>query len=298
LGNPSDIYGGKVLSCSVPSLARCEIRASDQDELPKDLRLWNAATKRFPLDRPVQVTWTSDIPRSSGLSGSTALLAATIAAVLQFRGTPANLNTSASRTDFAELLRDIERHDADVMCGYQDAYMISHGGLQLMDFKGKHPVNPGPKATLRSIFSPLPFLLVTTGVERLSGSVHGPMSNRWIDGDPVVREGIERISQLAEPGEELLMEQDWSGFGKLMDENQRCIAAMGGSGDAVDRLIAAAKSHGALGAKLAGAGMGGTIIALTEQPERLEQGLREEGYTRFLRPQIVHGVSLDQSGAL
>jgi galactokinase/mevalonate kinase-like predicted kinase len=298
LGNPSDIYGGKVLSCSVPSRARCTVRMAEENRLPEDLRLWNAATKRFPLDHPVQVVWSTEIPRSSGLSGSTALLAATLAAVLELRGASPALSSRQDRTSFAELLRDVERHDADVMCGYQDAYMISHGGLQLMDFKGKHPVDPGPPATLRALFSPLPFLLITTGVERLSGSVHGPMSNRWIAGDPVVRDGIRRISELAEPGADLLLEGDWAAFGELMDENQRWIAAMGGSGDAVDQLIAKAKAHGALGAKLAGAGMGGTIIALTEHPDQLEKNLRAEGYTRFLRPEILPGVSFDHADDL
>jgi galactokinase/mevalonate kinase-like predicted kinase len=171
--------------------------------------------------------------------------------------------------------------------------MITFGGLQLMDFQGKHPTDVGPKAKLRALIATLPFLLITTGVERLSGSVHGPMSERWIAGDPTVKEGIARISELAEPGADLLLDEDWNGLGGLMDENQRLIQGMGGSGDEVDRLIQLAKQHGALGAKLAGAGMGGTIIALTLNPNDLESKLRAEGYKRFIRPEMVDGVQLE-----
>ena len=77
-------------------------------------------------------------------------------------------------------IREIEARG--VVCGYQDALMITLGGLRLMDFAGKGPVEPGPAPTSRILDAPLPFLLVTTGVERLSGSVHGPMVERWLKG--------------------------------------------------------------------------------------------------------------------
>lgn len=293
LGNPSDIYGGMVLACSVPARARCRLLFNGASVIPDDTRLWDAAMVRFPLDGPVEVEWVTDIPRSSGLSGSTALLASTLASVLQARNEPPNLGSSQGRTAFAELTRDIERHEAKIVCGYQDAYMIAHGGLQLMNFAGKHPVEAGPPATLRSLQAPLPFLLVTTGVERLSGSVHGPMAQRWLDGEREVRDAMVRIAELAEPGAEKLVSGDYSGLALDFDENHRLVAALGGSGDSIDALIANCKKHGALAAKLAGAGLGGTVIALTDDPRKLESGLRTEGYTRFMRPSIEPGCRLE-----
>ncbi len=294
LGNPSDIYGGRVLSCSVPVRARCRLEVGNVEELPEDRRLWDAAVSRFPLREPIKVTWQTDVPRSSGLSGSTALLAATLACVLAFDKQKPDLRDPQTKIEFTELLRDIERHDANVMCGYQDAYMIVHGGLQLMDFEGKHPVNPGPPATLQSLDAPLPFLLVTTGVERLSGAVHGPMSERWMRGEKDVVEAIEAISQLADPGADALAKQDLRALALLMAENQRLIASVGGSGESVDRLIDHCLSHGALAAKLAGAGMGGTVIALTEDAEGLESRLRLQGYARFIRPALAEGLRYEQ----
>lgn len=291
LGNPSDIYGGKVLSCSVPARANCTLTASDKWVLPEDTRLWDACMARYPIEEPMQVEWQTDVPRSSGLSGSTALLAATLTAVLGYRREEPALNSPAALAAYAELVRDIERNEANIVCGYQDAYMIVHGGLQLMNFAGKHPKLPGPAATLTPVEAPLPFLLVTTGVERLSGSVHGPMAERWIAGEQPVVDAIARISELAEPGSELLISGDLGSLAGLMNQNQRLIASVGGSGDAIDLLVSRCASHGALAAKLAGAGMGGTIIALTESPDRLEAALRGDGYTRFLCPSRQPGVS-------
>jgi galactokinase/mevalonate kinase-like predicted kinase len=265
--------------------------------MPEDLRLWNAAIKRFPLPADgVRVEWESEIPRSSGISGSTALLASTLAAVLEIRGEPPDVATAEGRSAFAELVRDVERHDAGVMCGYQDAYMIVHGGIQLMDFAGKHPVEAGPPARLEAIDAPLPFLLITTGVERLSGSVHGPMSERWMGGERLVVESIAEISNLAAPGAAALVSGDYRSLAEAMNANQSLIRELGGSGDSVDLLVERAMRHGAMAAKLAGAGMGGTIIALTEDPAGLEARLRDDGYTRFIAPKSVPGVQIGGQG--
>ena len=291
VGNPTDIYGGRVVSCSVPARAECRLTLGEEQQLPDDLRLWNAAVARFPIEGPVKVEWSSNIPRSSGVAGSTALLAATMVCVLRAIGNEPDLASANGLATFAELVRDVERNEADIMCGYQDAYMVVHGGLQFLNFAGKHPVNPGPPGHLTAIDAPLPFLLITTGVERLSGSVHGPMSQRWIDGEPLVVESMLAITHLADVGLAAIQMRDWSALAEAMDENHRLIAALGGSGEPIDHLIARCKHHGALSAKLAGAGLGGTVIALTEDAESLESALRTEGYTRFMRPIIAPGVA-------
>ena len=291
IGNPTDIYGGRVLSCSVPARATCTLTLGEETSLPEDLRLWDAAVARFPIEGPVRVEWSTQIPRSSGVSGSTALLAATMACVLRVTGNELDLASAGGLADFAELVRDVERNEAAIMCGYQDAYMVVHGGLQFLDFAGKHPVTPGPHGRLRAIASPLPFLLITTGVERLSGSVHGPMAQRWMDGEQLVVDAMASITELADVGLAALLKGDWVALGEAMDENHRLIAELGGSGEPIDLLISQCKAHGAISAKLAGAGLGGTVIALTENADALEAGLRGDGYSRFMRPVVAPGVA-------
>jgi galactokinase/mevalonate kinase-like predicted kinase len=292
IGNPSDIYGGVVVSCSVPARATCRLRVGGAGQELEDPTLWNAATKRFPLPASA-VEWSTTVPASSGLAGSTALLAATLACVLAARNEPPDLDSADGRMAFAELLRDVERHDANVMCGYQDATMVVHGGLQRMDFAGKHPVEGGPWPRISPIDAPLPFLLITTGVKRLSGSVHGPIADRWLAGEPLVRDAIARISEIGREGADGLASQDWHGLAALMDENQRLTAEIGGSGDAIDGLIADCRRCGALSAKLAGAGMGGTVIALALEVDDLERGLRAAGYSQFMRPVVAPGLRFE-----
>ncbi|HJP82278.1 MAG TPA: hypothetical protein VJ835_02130 [Fimbriimonadaceae bacterium] len=293
VGNPSDIYGGKVLSCSLPVRAKCNLSVGDAPVQLDDPLLWHAATARFPISG-FRVDWSTYIPRSSGLSGSTALLAATLAGVLTARGTPPSLDSVEGKQQFAELLRDIELNEAHIACGFQDAYMIVFGGLQLMDFAGKSPDRTGPPASLQSIQAPLPFLLVRTGVERVSGSVHRPVIQRWREGDRSVREGVAEIADLAEPAAQALCEGSCGKLAALMSRNQEIVSSWGSSGEAVDRLIADCIASGAMAAKLAGAGQGGTVIALTEDPFSLELNLRNRGYTRFLRPSICPGLTSER----
>jgi mevalonate kinase len=66
-----------------------------------------------------------------------------------------------------------------------------------------------------------------------------------------------------------------------MDRNQAVLREMGVSSPELDSLIEAARSAGALGAKLSGAGMGGNMIALVEakRAREVEDALRAAGAT-------------------
>lgn len=278
LGNPSDIYGGSVISCSIPVRNTCTIEEADEWSLPEDTTLWDAAIKRFPTDRKFKVTWQADVPRSSGLAGSTALLAATLACLTEVH---------EDRRNFAELVRDIELNEAGVVCGYQDAYMVVHGGMRYLNFMGKHPIDSGPLGRVKDVAFPAQFLLITTGVERLSGSVHGPIRDRWLSGDKQVIDAMEELADMTDQAKAGL---SINHLGHLMARNFQIIQELGGSGESIDRLVQQCLENGAVAAKLAGAGMGGTVIALTDDPEELQQRLTKIGYTKFLRPVADEGL--------
>lgn len=280
------MYGGCVISCSTPVRNRCTIEDAKEWDLPEDTRLWDAAIKRLPLpsNQKYKVTWETNVPRSSGLSGSTALLAATVACILTVIGQelPEDLRK------FAELVRDIELKEAGIVCGYQDAYMCVLGGMNKMDFAGKHPIESGPLGTVTPTQLPGHFLLVTTGVERLSGSVHGPIRDRWLQGD---RDAIRLIDELTELAKNISPNTTKEALSEAMNQNFQTVQDLGGSGGDIDRLVQDCRKNGAMAAKLAGAGMGGTVIALCDNPAELQQRLAKIGYTKFLQPVPTNGLT-------
>ena len=316
IGNPTDMYGGAVLSCSVPMRARVHIAPADKLTLCTngatcDIREWHDLRPRgdaFDVARAVltylrlpslscRIEYESEIPLRSGLAGSTALVVALLQGLLAWMGFHPN------RYQLAEKARFVELHHLKVVCGYQDAYMCAFGGLNYMDFRGKQFYR-AEEAELFATIEPissyvrrLPFVLGFTGVQHSSGAVHKPLRERWLEGDPQVVEGYERITELARIGKRALLLEDWDLLARAMNENHAIQRDLGGSGESNERLIAAALAAGAPAAKLAGAGDGGTIIALwlDKDTAPLEKALRDAGAQAIYRPQPVVGATLEES---
>ena len=221
------------------------------------------------------------------------MVAAALRAVTTFQ------DVSYALHHFAELARSTELNYMGVVCGYQDQYMATFGGLNYMDFRDKEfyrEVLSEPFATVESLVphvAELPFILANTGVAHHSGAVHKPIRERWLEGDREVVDAYVRIGKLARDGKKALLARDWKLLGELMNENHDIQRALGGSGPENERLIEAALDAGAYGAKLAGAGQGGTIIALHPEPESLVLALEKAGTRRFLHPAPSDGVRLE-----
>jgi galactokinase/mevalonate kinase-like predicted kinase len=315
VGNPTDMYGGSVISCSTTERAYVRVEPSDSLVLEADqgpvrihqradlqlkgdhvdiLRAVIAHQRYFRLRAHVRC-W-SEIPFAAGLSGSTAMVAAALRALLEFQG------DHYPRHHFAECARAVELNYMGVVCGYQDQYMATFGGMNYMDFRDKEfyrEVGSEPYATIEPLaphldhLPHLPLILANTGVQHHSGTVHKPLRERWLEGDREVVDAYVRIGKLAREGKKALLTGDWPTLAELMNENHDIVRRLGGSGPENEHLIAAALDAGALAAKLAGAGHGGTIIALHPEPRVLERALLAAGARRILYPAPSEGVRLE-----
>lgn len=84
-----------------------------------------------------------------------------------------------------------------------------------------------------------------------------------------------------------------------MNENHRIQNSIADSGEQNNYMIKVALENGAVGAKLAGAGGGGTIIVLTFDPERTKAALLQAGVDRFVElDPHAQGVYLEYFGGL
>lgn len=314
LGNPTDMYGGSVISCSTMERARCEITDADTliveadngdrqvlesaDDLePRGdrLDLAKAVLKGMniaPGTHHFHLKTGTEIPMQAGLAGSTALVGAVFGAVA------AQIGLNLHRHAVAEAIRDIEYRIMGVVCGFQDQYMTVFGGLNYMDFrdKGSHiAIDDQPYGTVEPLSAPvLPVILAHTGVKHHSGTVHKSVRQRWLEGEPAVRDGYERIQQLARRNKDAVILGDWERLAACMNENQKIQQDLGASGEACDRLIEVALANGAIAGKLAGAGHGGTVLALTFEPERTIAALKAAGAGRILVPTPVPGLTIER----
>ncbi len=311
IGNPTDGYGGSVISCSLAERARVVVEDADEMRLtvgelttvlsrPGDYLLKNdrfdvvRAVLQFfsATDRAFAITITTDIPVQGGLSGSTAILASLVAAFLKMA------NRQVTRHYLAEMVRIIELNYLKVHCGYQDHYMTVFGGLNYMDFREKENYRRladeiyATVEPLESTVRDLPFLLAHSGLKHVSGQVHLPVRERWLEGEQQVVEGYRHIAGLARRAKRALVEADWETLAEHMNENQRIQDSISPSGERNDRMIKTALENGALAAKLAGAGGGGTIIVLTHDGQRQKDLLRQAGAASFLTLKPSRGVEV------
>lgn len=312
LGNPTDGYGGSVISCSLAERATVNVSDSNRTTIAiggeiavlRDRSDYELKQDRFDCARavlnflhlreqPVAVEVTTTIPVQAGLAGSTAILTSMVVALRQWMGQP-----PLERHMLAETVRVIELNYLEIQCGYQDQYMTVYGGLNFMDFRDKEyyrDLKHEVFATIEPLdgcVAQLPLVLAHTGQRRVSGHVLRPIRERWEQGDPAVHEGYRRIAELARLGKRAIIEQDWETVARLMNENHRIQQSLGASGEVNDRMIALAIEAGALAGKLAGAGGGGTIMTLALQPDRVTEALLAAGASRILRPVPSPGVQL------
>ena len=89
---------------------------------------------------------------------------------------------------------------------------------------------------------------------------------------------LAEIGALVEAAIPLLAQPPGPALGDALNSNHRLLQQIGVSTPTLDALVTMALSCGAYGAKLAGAGGGGVVIALTEDRDHLVQRARAEGY--------------------
>lgn len=129
-GNPSDGYGGAVCSVTLPFFHAEVVVSSPQDGSP--VPLLEATMQRFHIDvapvPEVGLTFTSSIPQSVGLAGSSAIVISAIHALCNL------VEVILEPDDVAALAHTVERVDLGIAGGWQDQLIQSRGRSGLMEF--------------------------------------------------------------------------------------------------------------------------------------------------------------------
>lgn len=95
------------------------------------------------------------------------------------------------------------------------------------------------------------------------------------------KEIFDRAENIAYLAKNALLNEDFQGLGKLMNENHKLLQQIEVSSRELDFLVKLARDRGAFGAKLTGGGLGGSIIALTpgrELQEEVANAIEKEGF--------------------
>jgi glucuronokinase len=268
VGNPSDGYYGKTISFTIRNFKTTvhlwesphfEVVASHGDLAKFDtvdsflrdvrlngyyggMRLIKAAVKRFHEwcekagkelhRRNFTIEFETDIPRLVGMSGSSAIVAATMRALMQF------YDVEIDKPYLPTLILSVEKDELGISAGLQDRVIQVYEGIVHMDFE-RSLLEARGYGNYVDLHPPtLPPLYVAYDPERaeVSDVPHRNLRALYNSGDAKVVDAMHRYRALTDKGRGALMSGDWDTLHQRRVEVARSVgvsAKFAGSGGAI-----------------------------------------------------------------
>jgi D-glycero-alpha-D-manno-heptose-7-phosphate kinase len=215
----------------------------------------------------------SESPAGAGISGSSAMMICTSAALAKF------VDREIEIEQIRVIAQNIEAQLIRVPTGCQDYYPAMYGGVSAihLDVDGIHreSIDISADAVDKR------FVLFYTGAPRQSGINNWEVFKQRINGDKHVIRNFAEISRIAQEMHHAVKAAEWNEVERLLNEEWklRRTNAPGITTPLIDKLITAARKNGARAAKVCGAGGGGCVITLIEEGsrDRVQEAIRQNG---------------------
>ncbi|MCP4503178.1 MAG: mevalonate kinase [Deltaproteobacteria bacterium] len=286
---PDDAVDGPELRGSgfgIQAKARPDPTGEGPDALRKALarliELFGESVKRL------SIVVEGAIPAGSGLGSSAALSVALI------RGVHRHFDQDLSDATLLHSATQLEKVFHGSPSGVDHSAII-HGGLihyfraESQEVGDVQTVIPGRRLRLA---------IGIAGHHAGTSHAVGALSDRRKRHPDAFGRIFDSIGLLVQEATEAAREGHLAAVGELMNLNQGYLNALGVSTPTIETLCDIARSKGALGAKLTGAGGGGAIIALVdEDPTPIVRAFAEAGYESFATEIATRAKPLD-GGAL
>lgn len=320
IGNPSDGYFGKTISISVRNFrarvlcypsANLEIRESSIDaplwssidDLREGVKLYGyyggirlirSIIKCFAdycdennIELPLRnftIEYESNIPARVGLAGSSAIITATMRALMCFYGIDIPNEIQPN------IILRAERDELGIGAGLQDRVIQVYENMVYMDFDRARMESTGS-----GIYEPLDpallppiFIAYDTRLSEGSEVFHNNIRERFDRGDSEVIDAMKQFAQYAEDARNALKAGEKDKLGELMDQNFDLRSSLYRLRESDINLVKYARLVGA-SAKFAGSG--GAVIGVYEDQEMLDR-LREV-YEKIGAEMIVPKISAE-----
>lgn len=218
------------------------------------------------IEDGIEVNHAGDLPARSGLGSSSAFTVGMLYALHVLRG------ESCSRFDLANEAIAVEQDVLKETVGIQDQIECAWGGLNLIGFgrDGRYSVEPlaisnGERNEIENHL-----VLVFTNLQRYASEIAAAQ----VDNVDRKQEELHQIVSLVSKAADALVAGDMAGFGGLLHEAWLLKRGLSDkvTNETIDMLYDAARSAGAYGGKILGAGGGGFML-LCIPPERRQKVL-------------------------
>jgi len=286
-GEHAVVYGKTAIACAVDLRTRASVERSEEVVIRSaigttgiDHAVHPYVSKCIEKIRShaeiggVEICIESDIPVSAGLGSSAAVTVAVLSALNE------EFSAGLGKEQIAALGHEIER-EVQGVASPTDTFVSTMGGIVVI---------PGKKR-LRALGCHIVIGNTNSGIteKKTAKLVAGVRELR--DKSPgEVMPVIDAIGRIAEAGESLVELRDYISIGRLMNVNHGLLDALGVGTARLDALVYAARYAGAFGAKITGAGGGGCMFALTDDPEKVAAAIEAAGGTAIVTQVTEDGV--------
>ena len=318
LGNPSDGYFGKTISIIVRNFGahvslyqtpELQIEPQHQDtniyrniyDLVESVnlvgyyggdRLIKAAIKKFCeycdqnniklSNKNFTIRYHSSIPRQVGLAGSSAIITATMRALMKF------YEVKIPNEILPNIVLAAEIDELGINAGLQDRVIQVYEGCVYMDFNKKQMESQkhGYYERIDPKLLPNLYIAYKTELGKVSGKVLSDIKTRWEKGDEFVINTLNRIADIAEEGKDVIHKKDIKRLNELINENFDQRSKIMNISESNMEMIHFARECGA-SAKFTGSG--GSIIGIYSNDEMLTKVVVElkKIKARVIRPYII-----------
>lgn len=242
-------------------------RAYESNSL--ELRLCQVIYEHFTMRMPVNVFIASEVPPGTGL-GSSSATSVTLCNIFSTLS-----GQAMSKQQLAETAYEIETGRLEAPIGKQDQYAAAFGGLNCFEFTADG-VRVTPLrmngSTIRSLERHL--MLFYTGATRQARDILHEQKQQSERKSGKTIEALHQIKALGWQIKDAIEQGRMADFGALLDESwqQKKQLASGITNALIDRAYDSARTNGAYGGKITGAGGGGFLMLCC--PEEHQEAVR------------------------
>lgn len=296
LGEHAVVFGQPAIALAIDLRLSCRVTPAKADTLNGGpMSEWSspyifAALRKAWSGGHLSIETSSAIPSGSGMGSSAAVTVALLAALAHASGrkleereiaTQAFEVESAAQGRASPVDTSVSTHGKGVFVdSHQRGDLLWHIRRDSREWYIHHLEAPG-----------LSIVVGYTGINAPTGPLVAKVK-RFADRSTFAKDIIKEIGQVTLEGADRLRRNDVEGLGRLMTKDHKLLAILGVSHPQLDRLVHASLPY-SYGAKLTGAGGGGSMIALTDSPEKVAEAIRFKGGTPFVVRTGAPGVRLD-----
>lgn len=278
-GEHAVVFGKPALAVAIDLRITSEVKSSDQYTVNgRPMKKKHHAYISAALDEawggpPINIDTGSEIPSGSGLGSSAAVTVSCVAAMLAKKGRlePELIARKAFEVESKVQGRASPTDTSTSTHGY--GVVVSPEKLD--NFLWRIEKEERAWNIHHTEVPPLTFVVGYTGIHASTGPLVDKVK-KLSETSADARKAIDRIGDIVLEGVEATRKSDKKRVGALMNENHALLNELGVGHPALDKLVEACRER-SYGAKLTGAGGGGSMIALTDAPDEVGKAIRAAG---------------------